>query len=122
MIDYPFNKFRAAVEVLQRGKSSMVENLAEEILTQGDDLTDNPFMFNEFVESQGTRLHFLTMLMGQLEHMADQFDEQSADRAMSEAFDESTEPSQEAPVPKKRRPRAKKITQASSSEGSTEEL
>jgi hypothetical protein len=125
MSDNAFNKFRAAVEVLQRGRSSMVENIAEEILVQGDDLTDNPFLFNEFVESQGTRLHFLTMLMGQLEFLADQFDEQACEQAATEShtfanYEESFH--QEPPAPKKRRRKAKNVSQTTPKEELPEEL
>ncbi len=75
MPDREFNKFRAAIEVLQRGRDSLVETLAEEVLSQEDDLLDGGFLFNEFLEAQGTRLHFLSLLVSHLEQSADAFDE-----------------------------------------------
>ena len=105
MRDPLFNKYRAAVEVLQRGRDLLVESLADEILDQGDDLTDTSFQFNEFLESQGTRLHFLGLLVSQLEQSA-------------EALDEIlTAPPPKPPI--KRKSRAKKIAQQSSKEGSS---
>ncbi len=70
-----FNKYRAAIEVLQRGRDSLVESLAEEVLAQEDDLLEGGFLFNEFLEAQGTRLHFLSLLVSQLEQSADALDE-----------------------------------------------
>jgi hypothetical protein len=109
-----FNKFRAAAEVLQRGRDLFVESMAEEVLDQGDDLLENGFQFNEFLETQGTRLHFLTMVLSQLEQSADNFDERVA--AMppppkAGAIEQT----------KKRRSRAKKLPQKASAESSNEE-
>ena len=69
------NKFRAAIEVLQRGRDALVEVMADEINEQGLDLIDGGYQFNEFLESQGTRLHFLGLLIGQLEFSADVLEE-----------------------------------------------
>jgi hypothetical protein len=114
MEDTRFNKFRAAVQVIQRGRDQIVESLAEEILCQGDDLVDNNFLLNEFLETQGTRLHFLMMVMGQLEQSADAFDEQ--------CVSQPTPPSPQAEPPKKRRTRAKKMPQKASTEGTSDDL
>src|SRR4051794_10582976 len=91
------NKYRSAVAILQRGRDVLVEEMAEEILDRQEDLTDGGFLLNEFLEAQGTRLHFLCLLVSQLEQSA-------------EALDESFQPPPEAPAPKtpKRRPRSKK--------------
>jgi hypothetical protein len=70
-----FNKYRAAIEVLQKGRDVLVEAMADEILEQGPDLVDGGFQFNEFLESQGTRLHFLSLLVSQLEQSAESLDE-----------------------------------------------
>src|SRR3954452_6028550 len=70
-----FNKYRAAIEVLQKGRDVLVEAMADEILDQGPDLVDGGYQFNEFLESQGTRLHFLSLLVSQLEQSADSLDE-----------------------------------------------
>ena len=69
------NKFRAAIEVLQRGRDALVEGMADEINEQGLDLIEGGYQFNEFLESQGTRLHFLGLLIGQLEFSADALEE-----------------------------------------------
>jgi len=107
MPDTVFNKYRAAVEILMKGRDVLVEGLADAILDQGEDLTEGGYLFNEFLEVQGTRIHFLSLLVSQLEQSA-------------EAFDELQAP---PPPPKpavKRRPRSKKIQQTSK-EGSTDE-
>lgn len=103
------NKYRAAIEVLQRGRESLVEALADEVLAQEDDLLEGGFYFNEFLETQGTRLHFLSLLVSQLEQSADSLDEANA---------EPPHPPQPQPKPaRKRKPRAKKISQQASTEG-----
>ena len=63
MSDIQFNKFRAAVEVLQKGRDQIVESIADDVLDQGEDLVlEGGYMFHEFLENQGTRLHFLGLL------------------------------------------------------------
>jgi hypothetical protein len=107
MIQPSFNKFRAAMDVLQKGREALVDALADEILDQGEDLTGVSYQFNEFLESQGTRLHFLILLLSQLEQSADALDE-----------------ARSAPPPKapsRRKPRAKKLPQQSSKEGSADD-
>ena len=75
MSDPYFNKYRAAIDILQKGRDLLVNALAEEILDQGMDLIEGGYQFNEFLESQGTRLHFLSVLVGQLEQSAEVMDE-----------------------------------------------
>jgi hypothetical protein len=112
-----YNKFRAAALALQRGRDQLVESMADEVLDQGDDLLDNNFLFNEFLENQGTRLHFLTLVLTQLEQSADAFDEMVAAQHRP-----TPAPKARADPAKKRRPRAKKMPQKASSEGTTEDL
>jgi hypothetical protein len=107
MHDPRFNKYRAAMEVLQRGRDLLVDDLANEILGQADDLLEGGFAFNEFLEGQGTRLHFLSLLMSQLEMSA-------------EALDEATAPPP-PPAPRKRRSRSKKLERQGAPEGSAED-
>jgi hypothetical protein len=76
MTTKPFNKFRAAAEILQRGRDQIVEEIADEVLDRADDLFEAPFLFHEFLENQGTRLHFLSLLTGQLEQSAETLEEQ----------------------------------------------
>src|ERR1700730_13113988 len=113
MSDISFNKFRAAAQVLQRGRDLLVESLAEDVLDQADDLIDNNFLFNEFLESQGPRLHFLMLVLSQLEQSADVFDELAA---------VPPPPPKPAEPPKKRRSRAKKLPQKASAEGTSDDL
>src|SRR5687768_7075654 len=75
MPDPLFNKFRAAIEILLQGRDVMVEGLADDILANEDDLAEGGFLFNEYLEGQGTRLHFLCLLISQLEQSADSLDE-----------------------------------------------
>jgi hypothetical protein len=111
MIGTPSNKYRSAVAILQRGREVLVEELANEILDREEELVEGGFLFNEFLEAQGTRLHFLTLLLGQLEQSA-------------EALDEARQPPAPAPAPKpaaKRRTRAKKLTEPSTGKGTADE-
>ncbi len=69
------NKYRAAIDVLMSGRDVLVGSLADDILAQAEDLVDGGYQFNEFLETQGTRLHFLGLMIAQLEQSADTFDE-----------------------------------------------
>jgi len=107
------NKYRTAIEILQRGRDVLVEDLAHEILVRGDDLAEGGFLLNEFLESQGSRLHFMCLLVSQLEQSAEAFDEAHA-----------TPPPAAAPKSKgatQRRPRAKKLARETSSKGTADE-
>ena len=113
MSDTTFNKYRAAVEILYRSRDRLVEAMADDVLDQADDLIENGYAFNEFIENQGTRLHFLSAVVTQLEQSADVFDETAA------ASPPPRSP-KSAEAPKKRRTRAKKLPQQAPTEGSTE--
>jgi hypothetical protein len=105
------NKFRTAIEILQRGRDVLVEDLADEVLDRQEDLSEGGFLLNEFLEAQGTRLHFLCLLVSQLEQSA-------------EALDESMPSPPPLPALKpaaKRRTRAKKLAQPTSGKKSTDE-
>ncbi|HEV3165871.1 MAG TPA: hypothetical protein VGZ22_17715 [Isosphaeraceae bacterium] len=78
MAENSFNKYRAAIQILQRGRDVLVDDLANEVLDQAEDLCDGGFTFNEFLEAQGTRLHFLSLLVTQLEQSAELLDEANA--------------------------------------------
>ena len=96
MLGEQSNKYRSAVEILQRGRDVVVEELANEILDREEELVEGGFLLHEFLESQGTRLHFLCLLVSQLEQSA-------------EALEEVQEPPPPVPAAKpaaKRRPRA----------------
>jgi hypothetical protein len=108
MPDQGFNKYRAAVQILQRGRDSLVEALAEEVLAQEENILDGGFLFNEFLEAQGTRLHFLSLLVSQLE--------QSADALEDTAVELPYPPEPKAKAPRKRKSRAKKVSEQASAE------
>jgi hypothetical protein len=70
------NKYRAAIDALQRGRELVVDELAEEILERwADTMIEEGPTFHEFVESQGTRLHFLSLMVSQLEQSAQAYEE-----------------------------------------------
>jgi len=95
------NKYRNAVEILQRGRDVLVEEMTNEILDREEELVEGGYFLNEFLEAQGTRLHFLSLLVSQLEQSA-------------EALEETRRPPPAVPEAKpvaKRRPRAKKLPQ-----------
>ncbi|HEU5115876.1 MAG TPA: hypothetical protein VFT74_04300, partial [Isosphaeraceae bacterium] len=110
-----FNKYRAAMDVLQRGRDQMMEELAESLIDDSDDLMESTYAFQEMLENQGTRLHFLSLLMAQLEQSADALDELREfppPELMEELSEEESEiePDHEQPEPtvrKKSKPRAK---------------
>ena len=108
------NKFRMAIEVLQRGRDVLVEAMADDIIDQGVDLIDGGYQFNEFLESQGTRLHFLGLLIGQLEQSADVLDE-----AVTVTL---PPPPSRSPAKKKSRAKPKKLQDKVHTEGSPEDL
>ncbi len=101
MPDPLFNKYRAAIEVLLQGRDVMVNSLADDILEHEEDLAEGGFLFNEFLEGQGTRLHFLCLLISQLEQSADSIDESLT------APPPTPSPPPKAPV--KRKSRSKKL-------------
>ena len=80
MRDLPLNKYRAAMDVLQRGHDLLVEGLAEEVLDQQECLLEGGFQLHEFLESQGARLHFLGLIMGHLEQSAETLEEEAMRR------------------------------------------
>jgi len=114
MTESDVNRYRSAIEVLQKGRDLLVDELAEQILDQADDLLDGGYAFNEFLETQGTRLHFLSLLMAQLEQSAEAVDEAQA------AAEPPPPPPQEA-KPRRRKPRAKKLQRQASPEGSADD-
>ncbi len=106
------NKYRAAIDVLMTGRDVLIGALADDILAQADHLIDGGFLFNEFLETQGTRLHFLGLMVAQLEQSADLFDEAHF-----------TPPPPPEPPPRKRKPRAKKLaTQQAAPESTSDDL
>ena len=107
------NKFRTAIEVLQKGRDALVEDLANELIHQGDDLIDGGYQFNELLESQGTRLHFLGLLISQLEVSAEAHEEAIAAQQLP--------PKPEVPK-KKARSRPKKIQEKVRPEGTPEDF
>lgn len=72
------NKYREALELLQRSRAQLVEEATDHILDQGEEILEQNYLFHEFLENQGTRLHFLTLLAGQIEQSADDWDEARA--------------------------------------------
>lgn len=108
----PENKYRAAIDVLMSGRDVLIGALADDILTQSENLIDGGFLFNEFLETQGTRLHFLSLMVAQLEQSADIFDEANY-----------IPPPPPEPTPKKRKPRAKKLaTQQAAPESKSDDV
>jgi hypothetical protein len=114
MTDQGFNKFRAAIQVLQKGRDILIDSLADDVLAQEDDLLEGGFLFNEFLEAQGTRLHFLGLLVAQLEQSAESLDESRPEPPPP--------PPEAAKAPRKRKSRAKKITQQTSTESKPDDV
>jgi hypothetical protein len=109
----PPNKYRTAMEVLQRGRDQMVEEMAEQVIDQAEEFLSGGYLFTEFLEGQGTKLHFLSVLLAQLEQSAEQQEEAEA-QAAAESPTTSTS--------RKRKPRAKKLTGQTSRESEPDEM
>ena len=108
------NKYREAAKILERGRERLLGGMADEVLHQGEDLLEHPFLLNEFLESQGTRLHFLTLVLGQFELSAELEDErEAAEVRLRQAAAKPKAP----PKPRVRKPRAKKVAQKASADG-----
>jgi hypothetical protein len=119
------NKYRTALEVLQKGRDMLVDELADAVASHGDDLLESPFLLTELLEGHGSKLQFLMLLMSQLERSAEDVD--GFDPTLADFTDESgCEPTQ---PPRKRRRRSRRRSrrkgklqgqEASSSSSSTE--
>lgn len=77
------NKFRQALEILNRGRDQMVETLADEVLRQGEALAEGGFMLHDFLETQGMRLHFLMILMSFLDQSAESLEDRQRDAELA---------------------------------------
>jgi hypothetical protein len=103
------NKYRAAIEALQRGRDLVVDDVADDILDRwADSMIEGGYAFGEFIESQGTRLHFLGLLIAQLEQSA-------------EAYEDALAAEPPPPMRKPRKPRAKKLPRQQSTESKTDD-
>ena len=105
------NKFRVAVEVLQKGRDLVMNAIADDVLYQADDFLEGGYQFNEFLEVQGTKLHFLSLLIQQLEQSAESVEEAQA----------TPPPPPAAKVSKPRKPRAKKLQSSAPAENRSED-
>lgn len=131
------NKFRSAIEVLQRGRDLLMDELAETVLDQADELLEGGFAFHEFLENQGTRVHFLCLLLSQLEQSAEAAEEAQVE-ALTPLFEfelegavepagSTDDPAPAKPAARKRKSRAKpkggkKLAQQSPTESTPDEL
>ncbi len=112
------NKYRAAIDLLQKGRDVLVDGLTEEVLDRGEDIAEGGFLFHEFLETQGTRLHFLSLIVSQLEQsaeIAEEAERMASVHAVPVPLIES-ETIDGPPMPAKRRrgrAKPKKLTEAS---------
>jgi hypothetical protein len=117
-----FNKYRAALHVLQKGRDLLADELAETVLDRSEDLLESAYLMTDLVETQGSRLHYLAMLMAQLEQSADDFDALESPReARIEGATGHDETPAAPPGPgTRRRPRGKKRKRVPGEQASTE--
>jgi DNA-binding PucR family transcriptional regulator len=94
----PRNRYRDALELLQRSRDQIVDQITDQILDGGDDLLDQGYLFHEFLENQGTRLHFLTLLASQIEQSADLWDETRVKQSLTPVRKTSARPRRRKPV------------------------
>ncbi len=116
MRDLPNNKYRAAMDVLQKGHDLLVEGLADEVLDQRENLLEGGFQFHEFLESQGARLHFLGLIMGHLEQSAEILEEEARRQQAALAKPEQTHSRKRARTRTGRAPKPRRQTPPSSEE------
>lgn len=96
--DKPQNRFQMAVEVLQRGRDVLMQEMAEQIIDRSEDFEEGGFLFQEFLENQGSKLHFLYLMISQLEQSSELFEEQN--RVQGESDQSATDdPSANEPPP-----------------------
>lgn len=91
----PVNRYQKAVEVLQKGREVMMRDLTEEILDRAEDFTEGGFLFQEFLENQGTKLHFLYLMINQLEQSAE-----AQEETIRKAMQATERKSKKLPKPK----------------------
>lgn len=74
--DSTVNRFQLAIDILQKGREVLVRDLADQIIDREEDFVEGGFLFQEFLENQGSKLHFLYLMISQLEQSAEQFEEE----------------------------------------------
>ncbi|WP_158633506.1 hypothetical protein [Tautonia sociabilis] len=62
---------QAAVSVLNQAREAMLDQMAETVLSMADEFAEGGFQVNEFLELNGSRLHFLCLLISQLEQLGE---------------------------------------------------
>lgn len=94
------NRYQLAVDVLQKGREVLLRDLTEEILYHAEDFEEGGFLFQEFLENQGTKLHFLYLMLSQLEQSAEAFEATSRrTRAAAKNAARSAKAAARQPVP-----------------------
>ena len=104
------NKFRQALGILQNTRDRLVDEMAEQVVDQANDFVESPYLFNEFLEGQGTRLHFLSMMVAHLEQSAEQAEEAEAAAEAEMLAERELEEAPPVPAPR-RRSRQKKLAE-----------
>lgn len=79
----PSEKFRAAIDVLNRVRESLLDSMAETVLEQEEEFSQGGFQVNEFLEVHGSRLHFLCLMISQFELAAESQAEARRDASSS---------------------------------------
>lgn len=83
--DHSADKLSAAIEVLNQVRGSMLDQMADQVLTMADDFADGGFQVSEFLEMHGSRLHFLCLMISQFEMLREtRISEQKARAKASE--------------------------------------
>lgn len=133
------NRFQLAIEVLQKGREVLMQDLADHIIDREEDFIEGGFLFQEFLENQGSKLHFLYLMLSQLEQSSEQFEDSQKttnqyeepayvkfeDELIPESFDlgkftdlleieEAREKAEKQPPKKPRKRKSKKIEAKSS--------
>ncbi|QDV33105.1 hypothetical protein [Tautonia plasticadhaerens] len=65
------DRLRAAIEVLNRARESILDQMADTVLSMDEEFSEGGFQVNEFLEVHGSRLHFLCLLISQFEMLSD---------------------------------------------------
>lgn len=73
---------RKALAVLNRARESILDQMADTVLSMDEEFSEGGFQVNEFLEVHGSRLHFLCLLISQFEMLGEarSLDRDSRDR------------------------------------------
>lgn len=98
------DQLQNAISVLNRARESMLDHLAEQVVSMEDEFAEGGFQINEFLDMHGTRLHFLCLMIGQFEMLRETRLAESSTRAKDRRPKSSTPEAPTSPSTEESRP------------------